>query len=187
MSESKFAKAARKVGEVYIAGYNKGVANSGGGGGGSIDEEIAKEIFDILLSEKTGVSNGIAPLDAEGRISIDYLPSNFQGEGLESTADNQVVFGMYNDTSEASKTSILVIGNGYKDSEGIHRSNAFEVKENGEIYAGGELVNPKTEQWEFTLSDDTVVIKNVCVGLGGEEWTFHLANGDTIKKGVCLL
>ena len=80
---------------------------------------------------------------ASGNDSIaDYHCDFVHGEGLRTTYEHQTVFGKYNDASNwGNNRPLFMIGNGYKDESGVeHRSNAFEVRENGEVYAGGKLL-----------------------------------------------
>ena len=74
---------------------------------------------------------------ASGNDSIaDYHCDFVHGEGLRTTYEHQTVFGKYNDASNwGNNRPLFMIGNGKSDGE---RSNAFEVRENGEVYAGGK-------------------------------------------------
>lgn len=56
---------------------------------GSVDEEQVSEIVDNTLSEKSGVANGIASLDGDGKLNQSQLPD---------TAKGRVVQGQYIDS-----------------------------------------------------------------------------------------
>ena len=87
---------------------------------------------------------------ASGNDSIaDYHCDFVHGEGLRTTYEHQTVFGKYNDASNwGNNRPLLMIGNGKSDSE---RSNAFEVRENGEVYAGGKLLQG-TKLYRHTIN-----------------------------------
>lgn len=67
------------------------------------------------------------------------------GRALKTGKGNHAVFGQYND-STANTDSLLTVGKGTSDST---RSNAFDVKSNGNILVGGKSVHSGADYAEF--------------------------------------
>ena len=97
-----------------------------------IDQEIADRIADVDTEEARATS---AETEINGR--VDELIEDLQpllNDTLITTNEHEAAFGNYNisNTSEdASGRTIFSIGNGTDDA---NRSNAFEVRENGDVY-----------------------------------------------------
>ena len=75
---------------------------------------------------------------AGGNDSIaDYRCDFVHGEGLRTTYEHQTVFGKYNDISDwGSNRPLFMIGNG---TDADHRTNAFEVRNNGLVVVGNKV------------------------------------------------
>ena len=116
-----------------------------------IDQEIADRIVDVDAEETRAKAAESALQDAidaeETRATsaetelnnrVDELVEELQpifNDTLVTTNDKEVAFGKYNVSStgdEASGRTAFSIGNGTDDA---NRGNAFEVRENGDIYA----------------------------------------------------
>ena len=97
-----------------------------------IDQEIADRIADVNAEEARAIS-----AETELETALDVLNQKLgykDNETLQKNGAHEVAFGSYNisNTSEdASGRTIFSIGNGTSDSA---RSNALEVRENGDVY-----------------------------------------------------
>lgn len=68
------------------------------------------------------------------------------GAALQDSKNRQVIFGCFNKNSDAA----FIIGNG---TSGDVRSNAFEVYEDGTIFAGGKSLSKKNEELEKKIAN----------------------------------
>ena len=97
-----------------------------------IDQEIADRIADVDAEEARAIS-----AETELGDALDLLNQKLgykDNETLQKNGEHEVAFGSYNisNTSEdASGRTIFSIGNGTADDA---RSNALEVRENGDVY-----------------------------------------------------
>ena len=97
-----------------------------------IDQEIADRIADVDAEEARATS-----AETELETALDVLNQKLgykDNETLQKNGEHEVAFGSYNisNTSEdASGRTVFSIGNGTDDA---NRSNAFEVRENGDVY-----------------------------------------------------
>ena len=72
-----------------------------------------------------------------GNKAIPNSNSTVVGNGLESTRDNQTIYGKHNDTSEDRANDLVQIGSGTSSSD---KSNALRVDKNGNTtLMGGEI------------------------------------------------
>ena len=113
---------------------------SGGGEGGGSDSPI---IY------------GNAPFSAVLRSANNKTFGNFStalGYGLTTYNDNEVAVGRYNKSTEATHpklATIFSVGIGTED----NRSNAFEIKANGDIYYGGVNLNTTLSDINFSIDE----------------------------------
>jgi hypothetical protein len=87
----------------------------------------------------TNIKNGGGENSIVGGINsiADYKCDFTFGEGLSNTFEHQTVFGKYNDVSDwGGNRPLFMIGNG---TDADHRSNAFEVRNNGLVVVGNKV------------------------------------------------
>lgn len=119
---------------------------------------IAKETA-VNLKDGNGIASVQGGIDSVSGYKCDFV----FGEGLHNTYEHQTVFGRFNDASDwGPNRPLFMIGNGKSDSE---RSNAFEVRENGDVYAGGKKLATVDEIGDIeAVLDSVIALQNSLIG-----------------------
>ena len=99
----------------------------------------AGQVAAVVGMLPTNIKNGNGINSIAGGINsiADYNCDFTFGEGLSNTFEHQTVFGKYNDISDwGDNRPLFMIGNG---TDADHRSNAFEVRNNGLVVVGNKV------------------------------------------------
>ena len=107
-----------------------------------LDEKLDKEEYGELSEQVSANTENISLLEAGLNGLIEKLGYT-DNETLNKNGEREVAFGQYNisvDSDDPSKKTLFSIGNGTDDE---NRSNAFEIKQNGDAYlwVEGEFMN----------------------------------------------
>ena len=97
------------------------------------------------------------------------------GKNTQATNQGEVAMGLYNNSTtstDASEQTLFSFGIGTSDT---NRLNAFEIKKNGNVYIGDELLNEKMSVWDG--KQDTLISGTNIKTINGES---ILGEGDIV-------
>lgn len=98
------------------------------------------------------------------------------GENTQATNNGEVAMGVYNKSTTSTDTSeqtAFSFGIGTSDT---NRANAFEIKKNGDVYIGNELLSEYVTESELSAALADKVDKVTGKGLSTEDFTSALKN-----------
>ena len=110
------------------------------GTGGIANGEFAIAMGEACEASGVGAIAAGSHTKASGNVSATF------GQYTQTTNDGELAAGIYNKSTKSDDASIQTafsFGNGTSD---INRSNAFEIKKNGDVYIGGIKLEELIEQ-----------------------------------------
>ena len=119
----------------------------------------------LSIGNNNTIKDTVANSITVGHNNIEnYSNSILVGESLENSRSNQAIFGERN--LIPSTKDLLIIGNGYTDSDGNSiKQNAFTVNRDGDIYSGKRLditknIPEKGEIWIYPDKNYDIILNN---------------------------